>query len=225
MPRRDRERGTFSAPLFSRFLYPRFKQSGLKHGEGEHRQRLLDGIAGEVIEVGAGDGLNFAYYPQAVTGVLAVEPEDNLRAAASDQANHAPVPVEVKAGLADRLPADDNSFDAAVCSLVLCSVDDQAEALAEIRRVLRPGGQLRFYEHVRAHSRSLAAVQHAVTPVWSRLGGGCHLNRDTEGAITGAGFEIKRIERFVFAPSPLERLGGDIILGVGTTREQSGQLT
>lgn len=216
MPRRDRERGAFSAPLFSRFLYPRFKQSAIKHGAGEHRERLLDGIAGEVIEVGAGDGLNFAYYPQAVTGVVAVEPEDNLREAATAQAKEAPVPVEVKAGLADRLPAGEDSFDAAVCSLVLCSVEDQAEALAEIRRVLRPGGELRFYEHVRAHSRPLAAVQHTVTPAWSRLGGGCHLNRDTEGEITRAGFEIKRIERFVFAPSPLERLGGDIILGVAT---------
>jgi len=217
MPGRDRERGTFNAPLFSRVLYPRFKKAAIEHGEPERRRRLLDGIAGRVIEVGAGDGMNFDYYPEAVTDLLAVEPEDTMRQRAAEKARTARFPVQVEAGFADRLPAGDDSFDAAVCSLVLCSVDDQAAALRELRRVLRPAGELRFYEHVRGHGRALATAQDAITPVWSRLGGGCHPNRKTEAAIERAGFRIETIDRFVFAPNLLERLGRDYILGVART--------
>src|SRR5437867_4280938 len=143
MPRRDRDRGTFSAPLFSRFLYPQFKRSAIKHGEPERRRQLLDGVTGKVIEVGVGDGMNFDYYPDTVTELLAVEPEDTLRQKATEKATSAPFPIRVESGFADRLPAGDDSFDVAVCSLVLCSVDDQSAALRELRRVLRPGGELR----------------------------------------------------------------------------------
>lgn len=109
-----------------------------------HRRSLLAGLSGQVLELGAGNGLNFAHYPVEVTRVLAVEPEPHLRALAIDSAAKAAVPVEVVDGVADRLPAGESSIDAAVASLVLCSVPDQASALDEIRRVLRPGGQLRF---------------------------------------------------------------------------------
>ncbi|TMK38252.1 MAG: class I SAM-dependent methyltransferase [Actinobacteria bacterium] len=214
MGRRDRQAGTFSSPLFSRFLYPRFKEASIKHGEPERRRRLLDGVTGKVIEIGAGDGMNIDYYPPSVNELLAVEPEDTLRAKAAEKAPTAPFPVRVEPGFADRLPAEDDSFDVAVCSLVLCSVDDQGAALAEIQRVLRPSGELRFYEHVRGHTRALIGAQHLITPVWSRLGGGCHINRDTETAIEQTGFTIGRIDRFVLAPSLLDRLGGDHIMGV-----------
>lgn len=117
-------------------------------GAAEHRDELLAGLTGRVIEVGAGNGLNFRHYPTSVTEVVAIEPEPYLRERAQASAKASPVTVTVVDGTADQLPADDASFDAGVASLVLCSVDDQATALGELRRVIRPGGELRFYEHV-----------------------------------------------------------------------------
>jgi ubiquinone/menaquinone biosynthesis C-methylase UbiE len=138
-----------------------------------------------------------------VTEVLAVEPEDHLRAAAERAAVEAPVTVTVVAGQADELPAADESFDAAVTSLVLCSVSDQRHALAEVQRVLSVGGQLRLYEHVRSSHRLLGLAEEVITPLWARVGGGCHLNRDTARRIREAGFSIENIERFLFRPMPL----------------------
>jgi ubiquinone/menaquinone biosynthesis C-methylase UbiE len=159
---------------------------------------MLAGLRGRVIEVGAGNGLNFAHYPSSVTEVVAIEPEDYLRGLAAEAAAEAPVPVEVMDGLADDLPFDAGRFDAGVASLVLCTVPDQAAALQELRRVIRPGGELRFYEHVLAESRALSLLQHAVAPVWQRLGGGCHLDRDTVAGIEGAGFTLESCRRFPF---------------------------
>jgi len=208
------EAKSFNRPLFARYLWPRFSAGAMRAGEGEHRQRLLAGLTGRVIEIGAGSGLNFAYYPAEVTEVLAVEPEQNLREAATKAAVSAPAPIHVSAGVGDELPAEDANFDVAIASLVLCSIPDQGRALAEIRRVLRPGGELRFFEHVRGAHPLLAGAQSALTPIWSRIGGGCHLNRDTESSITSAGFVIENIERFEFAPGVLEKLGGPHILGI-----------
>jgi SAM-dependent methyltransferase len=219
---------TFDSPLFV-FLWRRFSATSMAHGQGEHRRQLLDGLVGRVIEIGAGEGLNFAYYPPTVTEVIAVEPENRLRASAIETARTAPVPIRVVPGVADKLPAEDASFDAAVTSLVLCSVPDQTRALAELRRVLRPGGELRFYEHVAADRQPLTGVQHLTDPLWSRLGGRCHLTRDTESAIRDAGFTIDRIERFSFRPSLPATLGSPHILGaarrVASAAASSVQMT
>jgi ubiquinone/menaquinone biosynthesis C-methylase UbiE len=186
-------------------------------GFGEHRAALLDGLAGEVIEVGAGTGLNVPRYPQAVTRVLAVEPEPHLRAAAETEARRAPVPVEVVDGWADDLPAGDATFDAAVTSLVLCSVPDQARALAEVRRVLRPGGELRFLEHVLADGAALARTQRVLdATLWPRLGAGCHLSRDTVGAIERSGFTVARLGRFRFPDGRVPLPSSPHVLGVAT---------
>lgn len=124
-----------------------------------------------------------------------------LRKAAIDEARKAPVQVEVVDGLASALPADDASQDAVVASLVLCSVSDQAEALAEMRRVLKPERELRFYEHVIARKPLPARLQRfADATFWPRVGGGCHMARDTQASIEKAGFEIERVERFTFTP-------------------------
>lgn len=197
--------GAVHHPWFAR-LWVRIAAAAEEHGAAEHRERLLRGIAGQVVELGAGTGANFAHYPPGVDGVLAVEPEPHLRELAEDAARRAPVPVVVVDGSADAIPADDGAFDAAVVSLVLCSVPDQATALAELARVLRPGGRLHFWEHVRADSPGLARVQRVLDrTVWPAVGGGCHTARDTGAALVAAGFTHERVERFRF---PEGRLGG-----------------
>ena len=189
-------------PLFAR-VFDVMSRNMEDHGAGEHRDRLLAGLGGRVIEVGAGNGLNFSRYPTTVREVVAVEPEDYLRRKAELAAERAPVKVTVLDGVASRLPVADASFDAAISSLMLCSVPDQAAALGEIRRVLVPGGELRFYEHVAAREPRLARVQNLSDRIWPRFAGGCHPNRDTVTAIERAGFEIERCEHFRFQPSPL----------------------
>jgi ubiquinone/menaquinone biosynthesis C-methylase UbiE len=173
---------------------------------GDHRQRLLAGLAGRVLEVGAGNGLNFPHYPTTVTGVLAVEPEPYLRRLALAAARQAPVPIRVVAGTAEALPVPDGAVDAVVASLVLCTVVDPERALAETRRVLRPGGRLRFYEHVRADDPWLARWQDRLERPWGWLVGGCHPNRDTVAAVTAAGLQVVQLDRFdLRAMPPLAR--------------------
>jgi ubiquinone/menaquinone biosynthesis C-methylase UbiE len=185
-------------------LYPRAAAQADRRGAAGHRRRLLDGLAGRVVEVGAGNGRNFAHYPAAVTEVVAVEPEPTLRALAAEAAGSAPVAVTVIAGVAEALPFADAELDAAVVSLVLCSVADQARALDEVRRVLRPGGELRFYEHVAPRRQPKRAAFRLADALWPKLAAGCHLSRDTAGAIAAAGFAIEACERFEFRGAPLE---------------------
>jgi len=199
-------------PVFAR-LYARLADQFEAKGGAEHRRELLAGAAGRAIEIGAGTGLNFKYYPTTVTEVVAVEPEPYLRAKAEAAAATAPVPVRVVNGTADALPAEDSSFDVAVASLVLCSVPTQATALAEARRVLRPGGELRFYEHVRSQSPSLARVQRWADSIWPLTSGGCHTARATDGAIEQAGFTIEGRRRFTFRPSVLTYLVSPHVIG------------
>lgn len=181
-------------------MYERISTESERRGTAEHRDRALAGLSGRVIEVGAGNGMNFSHYPGTVDEVVAVEPEDQLRALAEKAAELSPVPVRVVAGHATALPMEDASFDAVVASLVLCSVSDVPSALAELRRVLKPTGEFRFFEHVRSGKPWLAAVEHTLTPLWSRVGGGCHLDRDTAAAVRAAGFEIVSMDRFHYAP-------------------------
>lgn len=166
-------------------------------GAREHRRRLVAGLSGTVVEVGAGAGLNFELFPEALTRVVALEPDATLRKAAVQAAG---ARVEVLDGVAEALPLGDGEADAVVFSLVLCSVDDQAVALAETRRVLRPGGELRFYEHVVSAGGIGRLALQAVdrSGVWPALSGGCHPARDTVAAIRAAGFAVDAHERFAF---------------------------
>jgi ubiquinone/menaquinone biosynthesis C-methylase UbiE len=191
-------------PLFAR-VYARVGH--LMDAEiGGHRRRLLAGLSGRVLEVGAGNGLNFPHYPVTVTEVLAIEPESYLRRLALATASQAPVPIRVTDGTAEALPIRDATVDAVVASLVLCTIADPDQALAETRRVLRPGGRLRFYEHVRATDPRLARWQDRLERPWGWLVGGCHPNRDTVAAITAAGLRLVQLDRFdLKAMPPLAR--------------------
>ncbi len=186
-------------PLFAR-LYRRLAANGEKLGLRELRIQLLSGLVGTVVEVGAGDGANFRHYPETVTDVVALEPEPYLRGHAETAARSAPVPIGVVDGVADDLPLPDGSVDAVVFCLVLCSVPDQHAALTEARRVLRPGGELRFLEHVRVPRPGAGQrIQIFLDRfAWPWLFGGCHCGRDTVSAIGGTGFTITELERSLF---------------------------
>jgi ubiquinone/menaquinone biosynthesis C-methylase UbiE len=183
-------------PLFARFYSRLVVPLSRRAGIDDLRRRNLAGLTGTVVEVGAGDGENFAHYPDTVRRVVAVEPEPYLRERASV---HADERVELRSGTASRLPLGDGEADAVVFSLVLCTID-QDEALAEARRVLRAGGEVRFLEHVQSPTPgAMRKVQSALdATVWPRLFGGCHVGRDTAGAIEAAGFRIAEMERFSF---------------------------
>jgi ubiquinone/menaquinone biosynthesis C-methylase UbiE len=187
-------------------------------GVAEHRRELLAGISGRVIEIGAGTGANFPYYPPGVSEIVAVEPEPYLRARAVTAAPGTVAPVRVIDAVADQLPFENASFDVAVSSLVLCSVADQPAALTELHRVLRPGGKLHFYEHVRAQDRRLATAQRVLDVIWPHLGGGCHASRDTLQTITDAGFAIEQARRFVFRPCVFAAPTSPHVVGIARWR-------
>ena len=167
-----------------------------------------------MLEVGAGSGVSFAHYPEAVTELIALEPEPNLRKRAERSAANAPIPVRVVDAVAERLPLADDSVDAVVVAGVLCSLEAPLSVLAEVKRVLRRGGELRFYEHVIARNRRLAGFQRALDATfWPRLFGGCHTARDTEQTLLEAGFTIETRDRFSFRPTLLATPVAPRILG------------
>lgn len=185
-------------PLFARF-FDRLSRA-MEKEIGEHRDELLAGLTGRVVEIGAGNGINFRHYPASVDEVIALEPEPYLRERAQRAAAEAEIHVRVQAGTADHLDLADGSVDAAVASLVLCSVPNQSDALRELRRVLRPDGQLRFLEHVRAVGGKARVQSVADATVWPRLAGGCHCARDTVAAISDAGFDVQEVKRVDYGP-------------------------
>jgi ubiquinone/menaquinone biosynthesis C-methylase UbiE len=190
-------------PLFAR-IQARAAAIEEDRGGAVLRRRLLEGLSGRVVEVGAGSGVSFAYYPTTVRELVAIEPEPNLREMALEAARAAPIPVRVVDGTAENIPLEDVSVDAAVVAGVLCSVRDPEAALREVARVLAPRGELRFYEHVRARNARLERLQHFVDETfWPRLFGGCHTSRDPEPALVASGFVIDARERFSFRPTVL----------------------
>ncbi|MER5855275.1 class I SAM-dependent methyltransferase [Streptomyces sp. NPDC059688] len=184
-------RGPVHHPLFARYYARLSVGAETRLGMGGVRERLLAGLSGRVLEIGAGNGLNFGHYPGAVAEVVAIEPEPSLRKLALRAALRAQVPVDVVPGAAEALPVKSEAFDAVVLSLVLCSVRDVPRALGEVRRVLRPGGEVRFFEHGRGGGRAMTLTQRALDrTLWPVLNGGCHLSREPVAALREAGFLI-----------------------------------
>ena len=161
------------------------------------RPRLMGEANGDVLEIGVGTGASFSYYPEDAR-VIAIEPDPYMIERAHKRlADDGNTNIQLRQAAAEELPFEDASFDHVVASLVFCSVKDQATAFAEVRRVLRPDGTFRFWEHIRNDdSRFWGTVQDAITPVWRWFGAGCHPNRRTQQAIEDAGLRIEWIEKF-----------------------------
>ncbi|SEH68672.1 Methyltransferase domain-containing protein [Mycolicibacterium rutilum] len=155
------------------------------------RRENLDGLTGRVLEVGAGTGTNFEFYPDTVTEVVAVEPERRLAEQAQRAAATAPIPVTVRTDTVEQfMAAGTQPFDAVVCSLVLCSVEEPESVLRQLLSLLRPGGELRYLEHIAGDGARARLQRIADATVWPRLLGNCHTHRHTEDSIVAAGFQV-----------------------------------
>jgi ubiquinone/menaquinone biosynthesis C-methylase UbiE len=166
------------------------------------RRRVCEGLAGDVVEIGFGSGLNVPFYPPTVTRLAAVEPSDVAWKLADKRLRATTVPVE-RAGLdGQSLPFGEDSFDAVVSCWTLCTIPDVAAALREVRRVLRPGGRLHFVEHGLAPDERVRRWQRRLDPLWKRLAGGCHLTRPVVDLLTTAGFIIADLDVFYEKGTP-----------------------
>ncbi len=159
-----------------------------------YRERVIGAASGRVLEIGIGSGLNLPFYDAAAERVIGLEPSPHLLAMTRGRANRAAAPIDLLEGSAEAIPLDAASVDTVVTSWTLCSIPDVTRALAEMRRVLRPGGRLLFVEHGLAPDRGVRWWQDRLTPAWVWLTGGCHLNRAIADLIAGAGFRVERVD-------------------------------
>lgn len=181
-----------STPLLSflAFVYDPSVWLGEIMGMRRRRRSLLSGARGRVVEIGAGTGLNLPHYPDELEDLVLVEPDPSMRTRLARRAKRDGHPARIVDASAECLPLPDGSVDTVVSTLVLCTVDDPGQALREIARVLRPGGQLLFVEHLRASSRLLAACQDRLQGPWGRFARGCRCNRPTLDVMRAQGFDV-----------------------------------
>ena len=182
--------------IYDRYLLPRLIDRACSMRLiGKQRALLVPAAEGRVLEVGAGSGLNFPFYDRERVEVLwALEPSEELRRMASAAGSAARLPVIFLDASAEEIPLDSSSVDTVLMTYTLCTIPDAVRGLREVRRVLRPRGRLLFAEHGRGPDRSVRRWQDRLTPPWKRLAGGCHLNREIPGLITGAGFHIEEMD-------------------------------
>jgi ubiquinone/menaquinone biosynthesis C-methylase UbiE len=181
------------------------------------REEIAGGAKGRVLEVGCGTGFNLPYYSDKAEQLVVTEPDPYMLARARKRAAELGRPIDIQQAPAEELPFDDGSFDTVVSTLVLCSVGDPGKALAEVRRVLKPSGEFRFYEHVRYAHAFGAFWQDLITPVWRWFGAGCHPNRDLERSVRDAGFNILELEHPTpYPPIPPMAFARPHIKGVAT---------
>ena len=197
----NRPRGGLNQRIFA-WALSRFN-SRYEQFSAKYKERLFAGLSGTVLEIGPGTGVNLRYLRDPAVRWIGVEPNLFMERYLRDEAARLGMPVDLRLGTADDLPVDDASVDAVISTLVLCCVPDQQQALREILRALKPGGRLLFIEHVAAPQGSrLRRIQNLLTPVWKRLGDGCHPNRETWRALENAGFAQLSYET-VTAPVPV----------------------
>jgi len=169
-----------------------------------YRERVLSRAEGRVLEIGIGSGLNLPLYGPRVEEVLGLEPAARLLATAQRTSGRCVRPVTLIAGSAEAIPIVDHSIDTVVTTWTLCSIPDAVGALNEMRRVLRPGGQLLFVEHGLAPEDNIQRWQNRLTPLWKKIGGGCHLNRPIRNLIESTGFDITQLQTgYIKGPKPM----------------------
>lgn len=188
--------GFYTDRILPHLVHRTLRSKDLRH----LRQECVQGLSGTVLEVGFGSGLNLPWYPREVAKLWFIEPSAEARRMAQEAIAEAPFPVELLGGplgiTAEAIPLPDGSVDAAVSTWTLCTIPDVGGALREIRRVLRPGGELHFVEHGLSPEPRVARWQNRLTPLQKRIAGGCHLNRPIDRLLEEAGFRLDRIERF-----------------------------
>ena len=181
--------------LYQRYVIPRLTHLAMRQKQlGPFRQRVIDAAEGRVLEIGIGSGLNFPLYRDTVKSVIGLEPSPELLRMARPRAAAAAVPITLLDASAEMIPIDSASIDTVITTWTLCTIPNAPVALAEMRRVLKPGGALLFVEHGRAPEPGVARWQDRLDPLWSRLAGGCHLNRKMDDLISGSGFRIEALE-------------------------------
>ncbi len=192
--------------LYQSYLLPRLLHLAMKNREvSDQRKRILPAARGRVLEVGIGSGLNLPFYSSDVTSVTGVDPSRALLAMAHRAAPAVPFAVELVERGAEDLPFEDRSFDSVVTTWTLCSIAEARDALGEMRRVLKPGGELIFMEHGLSPDRRVAAWQRRLNPLWQRIAGGCNLDRPIDLLVREAGFAIGHLETgyLIKGPRPL----------------------
>jgi len=202
--------------LYREYVLPHLVDRLLRgSGWDRWRERTTQGLAGTVVEIGFGSGLNVPHYPDDVTLVYAVEPALRARRLAATRVSESPVEVRHIGLDGARLPLADESCDGALSTFTLCTIPDVTAALEELHRVLRPGGSVHVLEHGAAPDRPMLAVQRALEPAQKVFADGCHLTRDPAGLLQGAGFDLQEVEsRYVGGRSPWNYL----TVGVATAR-------
>jgi ubiquinone/menaquinone biosynthesis C-methylase UbiE len=194
--------------VYEKYVLPRLIHWAMrKKIATAERRKFIPLAAGTVLEVGAGSGLNLPCYGPQVQKLYALDPSRELWEMARQRVREAPFPVEFLAASAERIPLEDMSVDTVVTTWTLCTIPDPLQALTDMRRVLKPEGRLIFVEHGRSSDPGVLAWQNRLTPVWKRVGGGCHLNRKIDDLIADAGFDITQIERgYRRGPKPMAYL-------------------
>jgi ubiquinone/menaquinone biosynthesis C-methylase UbiE len=202
--------------FYAKYLFPCLLDWSLGTPEfGKYRRRALAPARGNTLEIGFGTGLNLPFYPAAVTKLTVLDSENMLRKRVEQRIAACPLPVtQMQLDAQGRLPFADHSFDSVVTTLTLCSIADTAPALAEIRRVLKPGGQFIFFEHGRSGDPATARKQDKFNPLQKIIGVGCNMNRPIDQLIRAAGFQIAQLERFVLPKAP--RMLAEMYQGIAT---------
>jgi ubiquinone/menaquinone biosynthesis C-methylase UbiE len=191
--------------FYNRWILPQVIEFAMRQKNfAPFRERTAGAAHGRVLEIGIGSGLNLAAYPPGIETVYGVDPSAELLSKASRRVANVRFPVRLLEASSEKLPLEDQSFETVVMTFTMCSIPDVGAALREIRRVLRPDGELLFAEHGRASDPDVVGWQDRITPVWKRIGGGCHLNRKIDEIIQGAGFRFERLNAGYqkFGPRP-----------------------